>query len=221
MTGWAGVAGAGAGAGAGGAGGAGAGFGFGLMMVAAPRLQAEVAGRFDCAQAVASSSFGGAGAPPEPAPGPPAPSEPLPTPTEAGATGSCALLDQLLCAIGACEEVVPPLPPLPVHPEELPAAPCEAEGPGDEVGALPPTAAAHPPPLEAAGIADESAVSASSPAALGLSPVHAPLATGVFAAVDAPQPPLDSVDVFAACTAQRAWDKTSQRPETAKSASHK
>ena len=42
---------AGAGAGAGGAGGAGAGLGFGLMIVAAPRLHAEDAGRFDCAQA--------------------------------------------------------------------------------------------------------------------------------------------------------------------------
>lgn len=168
------------------------------MIVAAPRLHAEVAGRFDCAQAVGSSSFGGAAAPaPEAPPAAPPPSEALPPPpADAGATGSCALLDQPLCATGACDEAAP-LPPL--QSEAPPVAARVFDGPGDEVGALPPTAAAQPPPLDAGGIAgdDSAAVSAASPAAVGPSPVHAPPAIGGFAAA-APQPPLAGAEELAA-----------------------
>lgn len=192
-AGWAWVAGTGAGAGAA---GTGTGFGLGLMIVAAPRLHAEVAGRFDCAHAAASSSDGGA--PPLPA-GPPPPSEALPPPTDAGATGSCALLDQPLCAIGACDEAAPLPPAPPLQPEEPLAAAGVGAGPGDEVGALPPTAAAQPPPPDTAGIGGDASavVSPASPAALGPSPVHAPPAIGGFAAA-VPQLPLACADALAA-----------------------
>lgn len=132
------------GAAAGGAGGAGAGFGLGLIIVEAPRLQADVGGRFDCAHASPSSSFIVLIPLLLPAPA----LTPLipPPPTGSRATGSCALLDQpsLSIVLDAAPTVPPPPPQPPAEssPEEaVTLGPCAAEG------ALPPTAAAQPPLL--------------------------------------------------------------------------
>lgn len=83
------------------------------------------------------------------------------------------------------------------------AAAC-ALGTGDDVGALPPTAAAQPPPLDTAGAVElpSSAGSAATAATEGPSPFQAlppPPLGGGFEESDAPQPESADVLAVAAC----------------------
>ena len=145
-------------------------------MVEAPRLHADVGGRFDCAHASASSSIVELVLVTTPLPVPvPVP----PTPTGLGATGSCALVDQpsLSIVLGATAPpplpaplLQPPSPPLPPpSPPTLPQLPpAESSpeaagtlGPCEAEGALPPTAAAHPPTLDEPSVISVSAAGVS------------------------------------------------------------
>lgn len=95
-------------------------------------------------------------------------------------------------------------------------------GLGDDVGALPPTAAAQPPPLDTAGVVGlaSSAGSAATVATEGPSPFQAlpPPVVGGFEESDAPQPPesADALPAGGACRMQHSGGKSGEETDQGK-----